>query len=98
MSRSIVYAPLAQAHLDRIFDTLAELHGVEIADRSINDIRAKVDILARFPNTGLLLSNGSYRVRSKHVRIIYQVRNDVLEIGGIIPTKMSFSPHIEGQN
>ena len=98
MSLSVIYAPLAQTHLDRIFDTLVERHGVEVADRSINDIRAKVETLARFPNTGLLLSNGSYRARSKHVRIIYQVRNDVLEIGGIIPTKMSFSPHIEGQN
>lgn len=58
MPSNIVYSPLAQNDLDRIFDYISgELANPSAAIDIIDDILDKVELLAAFPDSGTPLSS-----------------------------------------
>lgn len=58
MPSNVVYSPLAQSDLDRIFDYISdELANPSAALNTVNGILNRIELLATFPDSGTPLSS-----------------------------------------
>ena len=104
MSCEIVYSPLAESDLDRVWDEVYEAsQDFDITDKYIDDIRDKVRKKKKIPKTGTPLIfmgelTGIYYVTFKEYIAFYRILDDVIEVSRVLYAKCDYMKVLFGKS
>lgn len=104
MSYELVYSPIAEIDLDRVWDEVfAASQDFDITDKYIKDLRETIKTKKSHPKTGKPLNymgefTGIYYVTFKEYIAFYRIREERIEVGRILFSRSDYMKTLFGKS
>lgn len=91
----IIWSDFATQNLDSVLDYVEEKYGAAVANKTLHKIAEKVNVLSKFPESGVLdrkYSTEEYTVHHFKLDpnvVYYMLYHDAIVVGVIVHTKQS---------